>query len=85
MAQPAPAARTAPRASRRPPDGGRSLSDLRPTVGTCAHRRRRVRLPLPLRDVVVPLHGLDVVAGANGSGKSSLYRSASAARRLRVG
>ena len=28
-----------------------------------------------LRDVVVPLHGLDVVAGPNGSGKSSLYRS----------
>ncbi|MEO6998518.1 MAG: AAA family ATPase [Terracoccus sp.] len=28
-----------------------------------------------LRDVVVPLHGLDVVRGANGSGKSSLYRS----------
>lgn len=28
-----------------------------------------------LRDVVVPLHGLDVVQGANGSGKSSLYRS----------
>ena len=28
-----------------------------------------------LRDVVVPLHGLDVVVGANGSGKSSLYRS----------
>jgi predicted ATPase len=28
-----------------------------------------------LRDVVVPLHGLDVVTGANGSGKSSLYRS----------
>ncbi|EWS99992.1 ATP-binding protein [Intrasporangium oryzae NRRL B-24470] len=28
-----------------------------------------------LRDVVVPLHGLDVVVGANGSGKSSLYRA----------
>lgn len=28
-----------------------------------------------LRDVVVPLHGLDLVTGANGSGKSSLYRS----------
>ncbi|OFE18410.1 ATP-binding protein [Humibacillus sp. DSM 29435] len=28
-----------------------------------------------LREVVVPLHGLDVVQGANGSGKSSLYRS----------
>ena len=28
-----------------------------------------------LRDVVVPLHGLDVVTGANGSGKSSLYRA----------
>src|SRR4051812_1062426 len=28
-----------------------------------------------LRDVVVPLHGLDVVTGANGSGKSTLYRS----------
>jgi len=28
-----------------------------------------------LRDVLVPLHGLDVVTGANGSGKSSLYRS----------
>ena len=28
-----------------------------------------------LREVVVPLHGLDVVTGANGSGKSSLYRS----------
>ncbi|EAP98089.1 hypothetical protein JNB_14033 [Janibacter sp. HTCC2649] len=28
-----------------------------------------------LRDVVVPLHGLDVVTGANGAGKSSLYRS----------
>ena len=28
-----------------------------------------------LRDVVVPLHPLDVVTGANGSGKSSLYRS----------
>ncbi|RKT80019.1 putative ATPase [Terracoccus luteus] len=28
-----------------------------------------------LRDVVVPLHGLDVVRGPNGSGKSSLYRS----------
>ncbi|WP_035917471.1 AAA family ATPase [Knoellia sinensis] len=28
-----------------------------------------------LRDVVVPLRGLDVVTGANGSGKSSLYRS----------
>lgn len=28
-----------------------------------------------LRDVAVPLHGLDVVTGANGSGKSSLYRS----------
>ncbi|GAA4115140.1 AAA family ATPase [Knoellia locipacati] len=28
-----------------------------------------------LRDVVVPLHGLDVVTGANGTGKSSLYRS----------
>ena len=28
-----------------------------------------------LREVVVPLHGLDVVRGANGSGKSSLYRS----------
>ena len=38
-----------------------------------------------LRDVVVPLHGLDVVTGANGSGKSSLYRALAAARRLRVG
>ena len=28
-----------------------------------------------LREVVVPLHGLDVVTGANGSGKSSLYRA----------
>ena len=28
-----------------------------------------------LRDVVVRLHGLDVVTGANGSGKSSLYRA----------
>jgi predicted ATPase len=28
-----------------------------------------------LRDVVVPLHGLDVVTGANGTGKSSLYRA----------
>ncbi len=28
-----------------------------------------------LRDLVVPLHGLDVVTGANGSGKSSLYRA----------
>lgn len=28
-----------------------------------------------LRDVCVPLHGLDVVTGANGSGKSSLYRA----------
>ncbi len=28
-----------------------------------------------LRDVVVPLHGLDVVTGANGAGKSSLYRA----------
>ncbi|MEP6648630.1 MAG: AAA family ATPase [Lapillicoccus sp.] len=28
-----------------------------------------------LRDVVVPLHHLDVVTGANGSGKSSLYRA----------
>ncbi|MFM6850978.1 MAG: AAA family ATPase [Terrabacter sp.] len=28
-----------------------------------------------LRDVIVPLHGLDVVTGVNGSGKSSLYRS----------
>jgi len=28
-----------------------------------------------LRDVVVPLHDLDVVTGANGTGKSSLYRS----------
>jgi predicted ATPase len=28
-----------------------------------------------LRDVVVPLHGLDVVTGANGSGKSNLYRA----------
>ncbi len=28
-----------------------------------------------LRDIVVPLHGLDVVTGANGSGKSSLYRA----------
>ncbi|AKU16420.1 AAA family ATPase [Luteipulveratus mongoliensis] len=28
-----------------------------------------------LRDVVVPLHGLDVVTGPNGSGKSSLYRA----------
>jgi predicted ATPase len=28
-----------------------------------------------LRDVVVPMHGLDVVTGANGSGKSSLYRA----------
>ncbi len=28
-----------------------------------------------LRDVVVPLSGLDVVTGANGSGKSSLYRA----------
>lgn len=28
-----------------------------------------------LRRVVVPLHGLDVVTGANGTGKSSLYRA----------
>lgn len=28
-----------------------------------------------LRDVVVPLTGLDVVTGANGTGKSSLYRA----------
>jgi len=28
-----------------------------------------------LREVVVPLHGLDVVTGANGAGKSSLYRA----------
>lgn len=28
-----------------------------------------------LREVVVPLHPLDVVTGANGSGKSSLYRA----------
>ena len=28
-----------------------------------------------LRDIVVPLRGLDVVTGANGSGKSSLYRA----------
>lgn len=28
-----------------------------------------------LRDIVVPLHPLDVVTGANGSGKSSLYRA----------
>jgi predicted ATPase len=28
-----------------------------------------------LRDVAVPLHGLVVVTGANGSGKSSLYRA----------
>ena len=28
-----------------------------------------------LRDLVVPLHRLDVVTGANGTGKSSLYRA----------
>lgn len=28
-----------------------------------------------LRDVVAPLHGLDVITGANGAGKSSLYRA----------
>lgn len=28
-----------------------------------------------LRDVIVPLRGLDVVTGANGTGKSSLYRA----------
>ncbi|MEO7058151.1 MAG: AAA family ATPase, partial [Lapillicoccus sp.] len=28
-----------------------------------------------LREAIVPLHGLDVVTGANGSGKSSLYRA----------
>lgn len=28
-----------------------------------------------LRDVVVPLNGLNVVSGANGTGKSSLYRA----------
>lgn len=28
-----------------------------------------------IRDLVVPLHGLDVVTGANGSGKSNLYRA----------
>ncbi|MGG7466133.1 AAA family ATPase [Plantibacter sp. YIM 135347] len=28
-----------------------------------------------IRDLVVPLHGLDVITGANGSGKSNLYRA----------
>ena len=28
-----------------------------------------------LRDVVLPLHRLTVIAGANGTGKSSLYRA----------
>jgi len=28
-----------------------------------------------IRDLVVPLHGLDIVTGANGSGKSNLYRA----------
>src|SRR6187431_1385032 len=49
-------------------------------VGGAAYRRRMLTTVAvsgyrSLRDVVVPLHGLDVVTGANGSGKSSLYRA----------
>ncbi len=49
-------------------------------VGRAAYRRCMLTAVAvsgyrSLRDVVVPLHGLDVVTGANGSGKSSLYRS----------
>ena len=39
-----------------------------------AHRAGRVRLS-SLRDVVVPLAGLNLVTGPNGSGKSNLYRA----------
>src|SRR3954464_13504048 len=45
------------------------------TAPVSGYRPVAVGAPRPLRDVVVPLHGLDVVTGANGSGKSSLYRS----------
>jgi len=49
-------------------------------VGPAAYRRVMLTAVAvsgyrSLREVVVPLHGLDVVTGANGSGKSSLYRS----------
>ena len=49
-------------------------------VGGAAYGRRMLTTVAvsgyrSLRDVVVPLHGLDVVTGANGSGKSSLYRA----------
>ena len=49
-------------------------------VGGAAYRRGMLTTVAvsgyrSLRDVVVPLHGLDVVTGANGSGKSSLYRA----------
>ena len=49
-------------------------------VGAAAYRLRMLTTVAvsgyrSLRDVVVPLHGLDVVTGANGSGKSTLYRA----------
>jgi predicted ATPase len=49
-------------------------------VGAAAYRLRMLTTVAvsgyrSLREVVVPLHGLDVVTGANGSGKSSLYRA----------
>lgn len=46
---------------------GPSVGDVITAVAVSGYRS--------LRDVIVPLHGLDVVTGANGSGKSSLYRS----------
>ena len=49
------------------------LSFERKRGSTVDHDPRHVRLPI--RDLVVPLRRLTIVTGANGSGKTSLYRS----------
>lgn len=46
---------------------GPSLGSVIRTVAVSGYRS--------LRDLVVPLHGLDVITGPNGAGKSNLYRA----------
>jgi len=55
---------------------GSILGD-RAVILTNANHRRDLELPVT-QNLVVPLKKLNVVAGSNGSGKSSLYRSSAA-------
>lgn len=62
------------------PDCGAALCGGQPVVGTgCQHDQVLQTVAISgyrsVRSLVLPLTGLDVVTGANGSGKSNVYRS----------